>query len=118
MYTNTKVTLYRLIGGVYVRSIHNAFYTENKISNFEKTGLSTCDTAKVIIAHSGVDLSFTTGKDYIVNGECPLLIDNATQQTLSESLKRLKEYGFLTITSADAKLFGSADMWNYQLSCK
>lgn len=118
MYTNTKITLYRLVDKKYERSVHDVFWNDKKISNFNKTGLTTCDTALVLIPHNGIDLTFITGKDYIVKGECEIQIDNTTPQLFSNSMKALKEYGYYTIMSADAKLFGSKDMWHYKLSCK
>lgn len=118
MFTNGKVTLYSLADGVYQRIIIDAFYSSTKISKFDKIGLSTSGTAIVYIPHKGVDLTFTTGKDFIVNGECLLELDNSTPQKLSESLKALKEYDFVTIISVDPKLYGSVNMWHYHLSCK
>lgn len=120
MYTNSTITLYRLINGAYERSGLSAFYNSTQISTFNKTGNTTSDTITVFIPYVEQlkKLKFTTGKDYIVKGLCDISIDCTTDKALSDSLKLLKTHDFVTIMSADTKTYGSQSMWHYQLSCR
>lgn len=119
MYTNASGTLYSYQNGTYTRTCYpDIFWDECKQSNIIKSGNVNSDSVSVYLPNvSG--LSFTPSKDLIVKGLCEFEIDSTTQQKLSESLKYLKDnYGFLTVTVADFKDYGSEDMWHYELSCK
>lgn len=118
MYTNTKVTLYRLVDGKYKRDIADAFYQDTANSTFSRTGLTSGIKVNVIIPYNGTQYSFTTGKDYVVKGVCDVELDISSPQKHSESMKQLKEMNFVTVMLADCNLFGSECMRHYELGCE
>jgi len=123
MYKNADITLYAYYEGKYTRHpIENVFWDEVKQSNIIKSGLTTADSVKIFIPAENLPegIKFTTGKDLIVKGIVDFEIDNTSQQTISASLKTLKENfdTVVTVMVVDKKLYGSPRMQHIQLSCK
>lgn len=126
MFTNTDVTIYfyRKSAGKesYQQTVvEDVFWDDVKQSNVLKTGQRDSDSVLLVIPFDSIQnpLSFTTGKDIAVKGKCEQAIDCTDQKSISESLVKLKaEHHFVTITSVDEKLYGSEEMWHYELSCK
>lgn len=126
MYTNADVTLYlyskdgkkELYDRVWVEGV---FWDEVEGAAILKTGQK--NTASVLLAIPLESLTepitFTPGKDLVVYGIVPDVIDYTDQKTLSESLSGLKaRYQYRTIMTADAKLYGSESMRHHELTCK
>ncbi len=121
MYTNADITLYSYVDNKYIRKvIKGVFWNEVKESNTLKSGLNTADSVKIFVPFANMpDIKITTGKDIIVKSIIEHEVDNTSQATQSASLNQLKrDYQFVTISSCDAKLFGSKHMQHYVLSCK
>ena len=121
MYTNADITLYSYVDNKYIRKvIKDVFWNEVKESNTLKSGLNTADSVKIFVPLENMPVAkITTGKDIIVKGAIELEVDNTSQATQSASLNQLKkDYQFVTVSSCDAKLFGSKHMQHYVLSCK
>ena len=121
MYTNADITLYSYVDNEYIRKvIKDVFWNEVKESNTLKSGLNTADSVKIFVPLENMPVTkITTGKDIIVKGVTEFEIDNTSQATQSASLNQLKkDCQFVTISSCDAKLFGSKRMQHYVLSCK
>jgi hypothetical protein len=123
MYTNANITLYACPDGKYTRhEINGVFWEDVKQSNIIKSGLSTADSVKVFIPVGSLpgEIKFTTGKDLIVKGGVDFEVDNTSQQTISASLKTMKETydRVVTVNVVDDKLYGSPRMQHIQLSCK
>jgi len=121
MYTNADITLYSFTGTSYTRkAISNVFWDECQQSNINKSGLVNADKVAIYIPYSSSGaLNFTTNKDIIVKGISTYEIVSTSQQTISTSLKYLKDnYNMLTVAVADLKDYGNKNMWHYELSCK
>lgn len=122
MYTNADITLYLYQeDGSYKRTpIEKVFWSDSKQSNVKETGLTSADSAKIMIPISSAnDLEFTTAKDLVVKGIIEFEFDTTSQQTISESYKTLTAtYDVHTVSSADDKRYGSKNMQHYDLSCK
>ena len=117
MYTNTSCTLY-LSSMSYRRIvIGKCFLTHREIASSQKTGLSYSESAFVMF-QTNEDLTFTEGKDFLVEGECEVLIDTSTDSKLSDSMKALKNAGAYTIMIADHKEYGRRRMRHWELSCR
>ena len=123
MYTNADITLYACPDGKYTRhEIKGVFWEDVKQSNVLKSGLSTADAVRMFIPAKNLPggVKFTTGKDLVVKGIVDLEVDNTSQQTISTSLKTMKETydRVVTVSVVDDKLYGSPMMQHIQLSCK
>lgn len=123
MYTNADITLYTSSNGKYTRQeIKGVFWEDVKQSNVLKSGLTTADSVKIFIP--GVNLpdgiKFTTGKDLIVKGLVDFEVDNTSPQTISASLKIMKDTydRVVTVSIVDDKLYGNPSMQHVQISCK
>lgn len=129
MITNADITLYACPNGKYTRheikgkdNKKGVFWEDVKQSNVLKSGLSTADSVRVFIPVENLPggIKFTTGKDLIVKGIVDDVVDNASSQTISASLKVMKEAydRVVTVSVVDDKLYGSPRMQHIQLSCK
>lgn len=126
MYTNADCTLYLYskCGKVeqYTRlPVENVFWDDVRQSTFLKTGQRDgCSVSLVIPYESlGEPIIFAQGRDLVVKGIVVDEVDCSSQEALSKSLAALKAtHGYVTVTTADEKLFGSESMWHYELSCK
>lgn len=121
MLTNADMTLYRWNGSGYDRKvIEGVFWEGSKISNTEKTGMVNADSVSIYVPYENVpDLQITTGKDLVIQCVQTFELDNTSEATISASVKQLKkEYEVYTVCACDPKLYGSEELWHYELSCK
>lgn len=126
MYTNADVTmyLYSKTGATetYTRiPIEEVFWDEVQQSTFIKTGQRDACSVLLVIPLESLEtpINFTNGKDLVVKGIIADEINCDSQEKISKSLAALKKtHGFLTVTTADAKLYGSEAAQHYELSCK
>ena len=122
MITNTSVTIYALSDGGYKRIfVSEAFWDETERANTVKSGMTVTDSVSLFIPYSVAgELELTRGKDFICKGNVKFEFDNSSEQSQSLSMKEFRAlYGAPhTVTSFDKKLFGSEDMWHYEISLK
>ena len=123
MYTNADITLYACPDGKYTRyPIKGVFWEDIKQANIIKSGLVNADAVRLFIPAANLPggIKFTAGKDLIVKGIIDYEIDNTSQQTISASLKTMRETydRVATVSVVDDKLYGSPRMQHIQLSCK
>nr|WP_288829093.1 DUF6751 family protein [uncultured Clostridium sp.] len=126
MFTNADATMY-LYGkenGVdkYTRlPIEGVYWEEISQSTLLRTGERNSASVLLVIPLESLEspVEFTPGKDLAVKGIIEDEIDSSSQAALSKSLTAFKAaYKFITITSADAKLYGSEAVQHYELSSK
>lgn len=126
MYTNADATLY-----LYSKEGRDVHYTRVPIkgvywedmqqSTFLKTGQKDTASVLLVIPYENLNgpLRFTRGKDLAVKGIITDEIDSSTQEALSKSLAALKAvHEYVTVTTADERLYGGGSVWHYELSCK
>lgn len=126
MYTNADVTLYlyRKEGKAeqYTRlPVEDVYWEDARQSTFLKTGQRDATSVLMVIPFESLNepIRFTQGKDLAVKGIVPDMIDCSSQEAMSKSLAELKKKrGFVTVTTVDERLYGSEQMWHYELSCK
>lgn len=119
MHTNTSCTLFLKSNNYQKVFIEKCFYTETRVANYRKTGLTTGEKGFCLFPFNDLILDFTEGKDYFFEGDIDFGFDSSTPQKESASLGALlKMKGVKTIMQADLKKYGSANMWHYELSCK
>ena len=124
MITNADITYYSCDkNGKFTRyEIHGVHWEETKQANVLKSGMTTIEGVKVFIPaeHLPDGLKFNAGKDIVVKGITDFEFDNTSQQTISASLKTLKEQNdkVLTVSIVDEKMYGSPWMRHVQLGCK
>lgn len=126
MYTNADVTLYLYSKTGKTESytrfpVEGVYWEDVRQSTFLKTGQRDATSVLMIIPFEslGEQLNFTQGKDLAVKGIVPDMIDFSSQEAMSKSLAALKKkYDFVTVTTVDERLYGSEQMWHYELSCK
>lgn len=126
MYTNADCTLY-LYGKdgkaeKYTRlPVEDVYWEDVRQSSFLKTGQRNTCTALVVIPLESLNepIRFAQGKDLIVKGIIADQVDCSSQEALSRSLSALKAaHDYLTVTTADERLYGSESVQHYELSCK
>lgn len=117
MYTNTKATVYRLIGGKYERIfLPRVFWDMKSTASTGKNGKTESDTVTVFLP---LLLQLTPQKDLIIKGSVPLTIDNSTEETQSASVKRLFEvYDVHTVMACRVCDYGSAEMRHTELDVR
>lgn len=126
MYTNADVTLYLYSKTGKIESytrfpVEGVYWEDVRQSTFLKTGQRGATSVLMVIPFEslGERLNFTQGKDLAVKGIVPDMIDCSSQEAMSKSLAALKKKrGFITVTTVDERLYGSEQMWHYELSCK
>lgn len=126
MFTNADVTLYLYSKDgkteTYTRQpVDEVFWDEVEGATVLKTGQKNTASVLLVIPLESLSepITFTPGKDLVVYGLVDDEIDSTDQKSLSESLAGLKvKYQYRTITTADAKLYGSESMQHYELTCK
>lgn len=116
MYTNTSCTIYLASSGYKSVFIPHCFLTQRMNATYSKPGLSYAESCFVMFICD--ELKFTEGKDFLVEGQCEMVIDNSTEKAFSDSMKKLQEYNPSTIMTADRKRYGSGSMRHYEISCK
>lgn len=126
MYTNADVTLYQYSKEgkteKYTRRVIRRVYWEDaEQSTFLKTGQRNACSALLVIPLCSVEnpLHIMKGSDLVVKGICEAEIDCSSPAAISQSLESMKKnHGALTVTSVDQRLYGSASVQHYELSCK
>ena len=117
MYTNTSCTLYLASQNYSKVTIPHCYLTHRKIAITARTGLEYSENAFCMIKGNS-SLSFTEGKDFLVEGPCDFVFDNTDGKKQSDSIKALKALGAFTVMMADRKEYGSQKMRHWELSCK
>lgn len=117
MYTNTKATVYRLIGGKYERIfLPRVFWDMKSTASTGKNGKTESDTVTVFLP---LLLRLTPQKDLIIKGSVPLTIDNSTEETQSASVKKLfAGYDVHTVMACRVCDYGSAEMRHTELDVR
>lgn len=121
MKNTIKVTIFHLNGANYEKKVYSkCFWDEDQAQAIKKSGLASVDSLYVSIPYSVANsVPFTKGKDYIIQGETDLEIDNTSQKTQSEGITALKaRCNLFTINSTSLKNHGSKRMWHWELSGK
>ena len=126
MFTNADATiyLYSKDGNVekYTRlPIEGVYWEEISQSTLLRTGEKNSASVLIVIPLESLDfpVDFTQGKDIAVKGIITDEIDSSSQAVLSKSLTNLKTaHKIATVTSVDAKLYGSEAVQHYELACK
>ena len=126
MFTNADVTMYLYRKGdgteKYIRlPIEGVYWEEISQSTLLRTGERNSASVLLVIPLESLEspVEFTPGKDIAVKGIIEDEIDSNSQAALSKSLTAFKAaHKFITITSADAKLYGSEAVQHYELSSK
>ncbi|WP_455715336.1 DUF6751 family protein [Anaerosporobacter sp.] len=116
-----KVTIFHLGSNGYEKSVYaKCFWDEDQATAIKKSGLASVDSLYVSIPYSVVQsLEINKGKDYIIQGETLLEIDNTSEKTQSTSIKELKaNHNLLTLSAGSLKNHGSKRMWHWELSGK
>lgn len=126
MFTNADATiyLYSKENGAekYTRLlIEGVFWEEISQSTLLRTGEKNSASVLLVIPLENLEspVDFTQGKDLAIKGIVMDEIDSSSQEALSKSLATLKKaHKFVTVTSVDAKLYGSEAVQHYELACK
>ena len=126
MYTNSDATLYLYSKeGRDVRytrvPIEGVYWEDVQQSTFLKTGQKDAASVLLVIPYESLNhpLHITGGKDLAVKGNITDEIDSSTPEALSKSLAALKAaHDYVTVTTADERLYSSESVWHYELSCK
>lgn len=126
MFTNADATiyLYSKVDGAekYTRlPIEGVYWEEISQSTLLKTGEKNSASVLLVISLESLEspVDFTQGKDLAIRGIVPDEVDSSSQAALSKSLAALKAaHKFVTVTSVDAKLYGSEAVQHYELACK
>jgi len=124
MFTNADATLYLYSkeNGVdkYTRlPIEGVYWEEISQSTLLRTGQKNSASVLLVVPLESLEfpVEFTPGKDMAVKGIIEDEIDSSSQAALSKSLTAFKAaHKPITITSADAKLYGSEAVQHYELS--
>lgn len=121
MKKTVKVTIFHLGASGFTKAVYDkCFWDEDQATAIKKSGLASVDSLYVSIPYSVVQsLEINKGKDYIIQGETTLEIDNTSQATQSTSIKELKaKHNLLTLSAGSLKNHGSKRMWHWELSGK
>lgn len=116
-----KITIFHLGSNGYEKNVYDkCFWDEDQATAIKKSGLASVDSLYVSIPYSVVQsLEINKGKDYIIQGETTLEIDNTTEKAQSNSIKELKaNHNLLTLSAGSLKNHGSKRMWHWELSGK
>lgn len=101
----------------YIPSCH---WQENKASNVLKSGTQNADSVTVYIPLDSLfDIQYSAAKDIIVKGNCSFRFDNSSQQSISASLKVLRDMcTCYTIMSIDKKTYGRKQLQHIKISAR
>ena len=118
MIGETVCTVYRANNKEYDRIIlQSCHWQENKASNVIKSGLQNAHSITVYVFSPTEDMLEIKPQDLIVKGECNFIFDNTSEQSLSKSLKELKQsYSVHSIKSVDCKMYGSKSMQHIKIT--
>ena len=126
MFTNADATIY-LYGKEngaekYTRlPIEGVYWEEISQSTLLRTGEKNSASVLLVIPLESLEspVDFTQGKDIAVKGIIADEIDSSSQKTITDSKAALKKaHKFVTVTSVDAKLYGSEAVQHYELACE
>ena len=126
MYTNADITLYLYSkAGTEVKytrlPVQDVFWDDVRQSTFLKTGQTDAVSVLIVVPLSSLEkpLTFTEGRDLVIRGIVDDEIECLSDKALSESLAALKAtHSYVTVVSADDKLYGSEEVQHYELSCR
>lgn len=126
MYTNADVTLYLYSKEgkteKYTRfAVKEVYWEYVRQSTFLKTGQRESTAVMLVVPLDSLTgpMRFTPGKDLVVKGIIADEIDSGSEAALSKSLSALRSaHGFMTVTTADERLYGGESMQHYELACK
>lgn len=124
MFTNADATiyLYSKENGAekYTRlPVEGVFWEEISQSTLLKTGEKNSASVLLVIPLESLDSPAEFDKGIVVKGIVVDEIDSSSQEALSKSLAAFKKaHKFVTVTSVDAKLYGSEAVQHYELACK
>lgn len=122
MLTNSDMTLYAFDKSTgYTRMyFQEVFWQYSKRKNVLKMGSQSADSLFIGIPYdASQSLNLTCTKCLAVKGKELFEFDNTDEKSRSESLKKLREKTDLhEVTTFEPKLYGSEEMWHYELSCK
>lgn len=124
MFTNADATiyLYSKEGGAekYTRlPIEGVYWEEISQSTLLRTGEKNSASVLLVIPMESLESPAEFDKGIVVKGIIEDEIDCSSQAVLSQSLTALKKsHKFVTVTSVDAKLYGSEAVQHYELACK
>lgn len=124
MFTNadTTIYLYSKEGNVekYTRlPIKGVFWEEISQSTLLRTGERNSASVLIVIPLESLEYPVEFDKGLAVKGIITDEIDNSSPKALSDSLTAFKKaHKFVTVTSVDAKLYGSEAVRHYELACK
>ena len=111
MLTNTDCTVYRYQESGYERLyIPDCFWQDSHNVKITTGAFIQVDETLIYIPESHSKLApRTPQKDLIVRGNCPYVFDNASDATISASLKALNyRYDVVIVTSIAYKQYGAA----------
>ena len=123
MFTNadTTIYLYSKENGVekYTRlPIEDVYWEEISQSTLLRTGEKNSASVLLVIPLESLGSPAEFGKAIVVRGIIDDEIDSSSQKALSNSLTTLKKaHKCFTVTSVDAKLYGSEAVQHYELAC-
>lgn len=106
MKRTVSVTIYHNNGGAWERAVYaGCFWEDDRQRAIAKSGLQDADRLYVSLPlDKARALELEVGKDMIVKGECPGVIDNASQSAQAASIKALRaEYEVFTVTALSRK---------------
>lgn len=122
MITNSDCTLYQFNGKGYDRIYISAvMWQEHRSASVSKQGLQSADGIVIFIPKENAPktASYNPTKDIIIKGNCSFTFDNSSQQTVSESHKRLTaNYQCFSVMSIDSKLYGSESLQHIKLTAR
>lgn len=101
MFANADCTIYKhdkLTGGYIRFFIKNVYWQDIKAGNVLKGGLRPANNTTIFI-YQKHNIPESPSKDIIVKGNCEFEFNNSSQQTISESLKELRNLTDFVIVS-------------------
>lgn len=134
----SSCTIYRFNGSGYDRYfIPECHWQENKARNVLKSGMQNADSVTVYIPieSAGLFPGFlkpsenlfagqlctpqNSAQDVIIKGESNFTFDNSNPQSVSQSLKTLKQkHRCYAVMSIDEKLYGVTDLQHIKISAR
>lgn len=118
MTTNKTITIYLSSDG-YSKLEVQAMAYDSSVGTFDKTGLVLLDEQTFFIPYDAIgEVEITVGKDYIVLGQTDIEIDTTSNETMSNSLRALKEQGSAVVTHCNKHQYGTRNMWHYHIKTK
>lgn len=135
----SSCTVYRFNGNGYDRLfIPECHWQENKACNVLKSGMQNSDCVTVYVSLDSLELlpdgliypskscqpgqlatPQNSSQDIIIKDECDFIFDNSTEQSVSQSLKTLKQmHRCYVVMSIDKKLYGIPDLQHIKISAR